>query len=85
MFFSFILFFFNFKIFFLLIFRIVGVPVWPLIFYCLRCGDVSAAIQAADEAGPGKLSIFLPSDKKCKINSKSKNQDFSPKALLPQA
>ena len=29
---------------------------WPLIFYCLRCGDVSAAIQAADEAGPGKLS-----------------------------
>jgi len=30
-----------------------GVPVWPLIFYCLRCGDVSAAIQAADEAGPG--------------------------------
>ena len=42
---------------------------WPLIFYCLRCGDVSAAIQAADEAGAGKLSIFfLPLDKKYKIN-----------------
>jgi hypothetical protein len=39
-----------------LFFRVLGVPVWPLIFYCLRCGDVSAAIQAADEAGAGKLS-----------------------------
>ena len=52
--------FLNFKVsFFFPIFRILGVPVWPLIFYCLRCGDVSAAIQAADEAGPGKLSIFF--------------------------
>ena len=33
-----------------------GVPVWPLIFFCLRCGDISAAIQAADEAGPGMYS-----------------------------
>ena len=73
----FFVYFFIFTVFFLLIFRILGVPVWPLIFYCLRCGDVSAAIQAADEAGPGKLSIFLHLDKKCKINSKSKNQDSS--------
>ena len=28
-----------------------GVPVWPMIFYCLRCGDVSAALQAATAAG----------------------------------
>ena len=31
-----------------------GVPVWPLIFFCLRSGDISAAIKAASEAGPGK-------------------------------
>jgi len=29
-----------------------GVPIWPMIFYCLRCGDVSAALQAATAAGP---------------------------------
>jgi len=28
-----------------------GEPVWPLIFYCLRCGDVHAALQAAKLAG----------------------------------
>lgn len=28
-----------------------GEPVWPLIFYCLRCGDVDAALQAAKKAG----------------------------------
>lgn len=34
-----------------------GVPVWPLIYYCLRCGDFSAAIQAASEAGPGLAEV----------------------------
>ena len=29
-----------------------GVPVWPMIYYCLRSGDVSAALQAATAAGP---------------------------------
>ena len=29
-----------------------GVPVWPMIFYCLRCGDISAALDAATKAGP---------------------------------
>ena len=28
-----------------------GEPVWPLIFYCLRCGDVNAALQATKQAG----------------------------------
>ena len=28
-----------------------GEPVWPLIYYCLRCGDVSAALQASKQAG----------------------------------
>ena len=27
--------------------------VWPMVYYCLRCGDVSAAVQSCEEAGPG--------------------------------
>ena len=34
-----------------------GVPVWPIIFYCLRCGDLKAAILAANKAGPGLSEI----------------------------
>jgi len=30
-----------------------GVPVWALIYYCLRCGDLGAASDAARQAGPG--------------------------------
>eukprot|EP00090_Calanus_glacialis_P035065 TRINITY_DN59943_c0_g1_i1.p1 TRINITY_DN59943_c0_g1~~TRINITY_DN59943_c0_g1_i1.p1 ORF type:complete len:802 (-),score=330.13 TRINITY_DN59943_c0_g1_i1:97-2502(-) len=30
-----------------------GVPVWAMIYYCLRCGDILAAVQAARGAGPG--------------------------------
>jgi len=27
-----------------------GQPVWPLIYYCLRCGDVTAALEVARRA-----------------------------------
>lgn len=27
-----------------------GQPVWPLIYYCLRCGDVAAALEVARRA-----------------------------------
>jgi nuclear pore complex protein Nup93 len=30
-----------------------GVPVWGMIYYCLRSGDISAAFQAATQAGQG--------------------------------
>jgi len=30
-----------------------SVPVWAFIYFCLRCGDLSAACQAARLAGPG--------------------------------
>jgi len=30
-----------------------GAPVWAAIYFCLRCGDLSAALQAAVKAGPG--------------------------------
>jgi len=30
-----------------------NVPVWAMIYYCLRCGDLGAAVQAAKLAGPG--------------------------------
>ena len=26
--------------------EIDGTPLWPLIYYCLRCGDARAALQA---------------------------------------
>ena len=25
-----------------------GTPLWPLIYYCLRCGDPRAAVQAVE-------------------------------------
>ncbi|KAK6632192.1 hypothetical protein RUM44_007223 [Polyplax serrata] len=34
-----------------------GQPVWPLIYYCLRCGDVNAALQVALQA-EGSLAEF---------------------------
>jgi len=34
-----------------------GVPVWALIYYCLRCGDIGAASEAARQAGPGLADI----------------------------
>ncbi|XP_002164359.1 nuclear pore complex protein Nup93 [Hydra vulgaris] len=37
-----------------------GVPVWPLVYFCLRCGDVKATEQAA-EALPPQYSDFKAS------------------------
>lgn len=34
-----------------------GIPVWALIYYCLRCGDLNAAVQAASQAGQGLSEI----------------------------
>ena len=34
-----------------------GVPVWPMIFYCLRCGDLKSAVMAASKAGPGLSEV----------------------------
>ncbi|KAJ9579367.1 hypothetical protein L9F63_024525, partial [Diploptera punctata] len=28
-------------------------PFWPLVYYCLRCGDTAAALYCARQAGPG--------------------------------
>lgn len=36
-----------------------GHLVWPLIYYCIRCGDMSAALQAASAAGQA-LADFMP-------------------------
>ena len=33
------------------------VPVWAMLYYCLRCGDLSAAVQAARKAGPGLADV----------------------------
>ena len=34
------------------------VPVWPFIFYCLRCGDNNAALTAASKADPPLQDII---------------------------
>lgn len=31
---------------------VAGVPVWPLLYYCLRCGDAEATMQAAEALPP---------------------------------
>jgi nuclear pore complex protein Nup93 len=37
-----------------------GEPVWPLIFYCLPCGDVNEALQATKQGGyRAKLYLTL--------------------------
>lgn len=35
-----------------------GVPIWALIYYSLRCGDLGAACEAARQAGPGLGDIL---------------------------
>lgn len=39
--------------------KVNGHPVWAMIYYCLRCGDLSAAMQVANAAGPS-LDEFRP-------------------------
>ena len=34
-----------------------GVPVWAMIYYSLRAGDVAAALQAAEQAGQGLAEV----------------------------
>lgn len=56
-----------------------GNPIWPIIYYCIRCGDFSAAIYAANAAGQ-PLAEFTPflteyaqsSDRR--LNSTSENK-----------
>lgn len=28
-----------------------GHPLWPLIYYCLRCGDIQSALKCVQQAG----------------------------------
>lgn len=36
-----------------------GMPLWPIVYYCLRCGDVAAAIQSLEQAGYRVLSNVI--------------------------
>ena len=56
-----------------------GVPVWPMIFYCLRCGDISAALQAASAAGPALQEAItllreLSTSADCRLSTAAENQ-----------
>jgi len=35
-----------------------GVPVWPFIYFCLRCGDLKAAMQVLQKTGSGLIEIY---------------------------
>ncbi|CAH1388430.1 unnamed protein product [Nezara viridula] len=35
-----------------------GIPLWPLVYYCLRCGDIPAAIQALEQSGKPKNEMI---------------------------
>ena len=39
-----------------------GVPVWAMIYYSLRAGDVAAALQAAEQAGQGLAEVRVDSN-----------------------
>ena len=55
------------------------VPVWPFIFYCLRCGDIDAALSAASKAGPALQEIItllreLSSSADARLSPAAENQ-----------
>ena len=56
-----------------------GVPVWPMIYYCLRCGDIGAALQAATAAGPALQEIItllreLNNSADCRLSPAAESQ-----------
>lgn len=36
-------------------------PVWPMIYFCLRCGDLPSAVMLAEQAAPsiGDFSAYM--------------------------
>uniref|UniRef100_A0A7G3AGN5 Nuclear pore protein n=1 Tax=Lutzomyia longipalpis TaxID=7200 RepID=A0A7G3AGN5_LUTLO len=38
--------------------RIDGKPIWPMVFYCLRCGDIQAALKCLEFIGPGHEDVI---------------------------
>ncbi|GAB0099912.1 Nuclear pore protein [Sergentomyia squamirostris] len=59
--------------------RIEGKPIWPMVFYCLRCGDIQAALKCLEFIGPGYEDIIQVLEEKHrkpeqKISSKLEQQ-----------
>ena len=36
-----------------------GKPLWPMVYYCLRCGDIQSALKCMECAGYKKFYIFF--------------------------
>lgn len=56
-----------------------GKPVWPMVYYSLRCGDIQSALRCVQMAGPGNEDIIAVLEEKCKhpeqkLNSKLEHQ-----------
>uniref|UniRef100_A0A6B2EA94 Nuclear pore protein n=1 Tax=Phlebotomus kandelakii TaxID=1109342 RepID=A0A6B2EA94_9DIPT len=59
--------------------RIEGKPIWPMVFYCLRCGDIQAALKCLEFIGPGHEDVVQVLEEKFrkpeqKISSKLEQQ-----------
>uniref|UniRef100_A0A1A9WVB1 Nuclear pore protein n=1 Tax=Glossina brevipalpis TaxID=37001 RepID=A0A1A9WVB1_9MUSC len=58
---------------------IEGKPLWPMVYYCLRCGDVQSALRCVQMGGAGHEDLIQILEDKCnkpeqKINSKLEGQ-----------
>lgn len=50
-----------------------GKPVWPMVYYSLRCGDVQSALHCVLMAGPGNEDIITVLEEKTKYPEKAPN------------
>ncbi|EDS25850.1 nuclear pore complex protein Nup93 [Culex quinquefasciatus] len=55
-----------------------GKPLWPMVYYCLRCGDIASALKCMQMAGPGHDDFIAVLEEKCR----NPGQKINPKLEL---
>ncbi|XP_053681356.1 nuclear pore complex protein Nup93-1-like [Anopheles nili] len=45
--------------------QIDGKPLWPMVYYCLRCGDLTSALKCMEMAGQGHEDLIAVLEEKC--------------------
>lgn len=55
-----------------------GKPLWPMVYYCLRCGDITSALKCMQMAGPGHDDFISVLEEK----SRNPSQKINPKLEL---
>lgn len=46
--------------------QIDGKPFWPMVYFCLRCGDVNSALKCLENAGPGHEDLVTALEERIK-------------------